>query len=183
MNEEFGNVMKNWKLLEEEKNTIENFFKELKEITDKDPDAILDLSVTGDFREFGNYLADDDYRTAVVNVDILAYDKEEFTNASLEEQERFKKVLEEKGKAFQDAKSTAGRARNLPEFSKGKRKMRAEDFYDLLLQTDKDLRIRKDFYKLLEQVKKRWEEMGVDINFDGGVPGDFSILDKTDNYV
>jgi len=51
------------------------------------------------------------------------------------------------------------------------------------MQVVDDLQIRKDHSKLIAKVKQRWKEMGVNINFDGGVPGDFSILDKTDNFV
>jgi len=183
MNEEFGNVMKQWELLTEEKRSLDNFLASLKEKTESDPEALLDLSPIGEYREFGNFLADESYRKAVVNVDILGYDKKEFQRASLEKQESYIKAKEEKKGIFDATKKTAAQARLIEEFKGGKRKLKAKDFYRIFMQVVDDLQIRKDHNKLIAKVKQRWEDMGVDINFDGGVPGDFSILDKTDNFV
>jgi len=183
MNEEFGNVMKSWELLTEEKRTLDNFLASLKEMAANDPEALLDLSPVGEYREFGNFLADDNYRKAVVNVDILGYDKKEYERASLDKQQSYLKAKEEKKSIFDATKKTAAQARLIEEFKGGKRKLKAKDFYRIFMQVVDDLQIRKDHNKLIAKVKERWKEMGVNINFDGGVPGDFSILDKTDNFV
>ena len=77
----------------------------------------------------------------------------------------------------------AAKAKLIEEFKGGKRKLKAKDFYRIFMQVVDDLQIRKDHNALIAKVKQRWKDMGVNINFDGGVPGDFSILDKTDNFV
>lgn len=160
INEEFGKVNLSYDLLKEEKRALENMIKEITLKMEADPEAIIDLSVVGEYALFGKYLDEEAYRKAVVNVDIAGPDVDEqgteYIRATKQQQVEYKRLKDEKKAIFLATQRTAGNARlYAEEFRNGKRKLKAKDFLKYFNQTMEDLNIIKDQNKLIYKVNER----------------------------
>ena len=164
INYQFKEVNNTYELLEKEGEAFFNLRQEIRRIADdaEQNGELINLNRIngGEFYHFGEYLANDSFRQAVVYQDVPGPDpkKKEFFKTE-EQYENYKALFKDRQEALNASETTAKSARLLPEFANGKRKLKPSDFVELFFQTIKDLKVQSAHNKLREQVKKSRAEL------------------------